>query len=50
METDDINENFLVNLWDAYKFKLIGALIGLLLLSIIYFVARRKYPEVGRLV
>ena len=47
METDDINENFLVNLWDAYKFKFIGVLISLLVLLIIYFFARRKYPEVS---
>ncbi|CAG8636551.1 11723_t:CDS:2, partial [Paraglomus brasilianum] len=33
------------NLWQTYKFKLIGLLVGLLILSIIYFIARRKYPE-----
>ncbi|CAG8463653.1 8895_t:CDS:10 [Paraglomus occultum] len=33
------------NLWETYKFKLIGLLVGLLILSIIYFFARRKYPE-----
>ncbi|CAG8463671.1 8896_t:CDS:2, partial [Paraglomus occultum] len=33
------------NLWETYKFKLIGLFIGLLILSIIYFFARWKYPE-----
>ncbi|CAG8623129.1 9596_t:CDS:2 [Paraglomus brasilianum] len=33
------------NLWDAYKFKFIGVLISLLVLLIICFFARQKYPE-----
>ncbi|CAG8530675.1 2621_t:CDS:2 [Paraglomus brasilianum] len=33
------------NLWAAYKIKLIGLFAGLLVLLVIYFFARRKYPE-----
>ncbi|CAG8615027.1 2004_t:CDS:2 [Paraglomus brasilianum] len=35
----------IANLWETYKFKLIGLVAALLILSIIYFFARRKYPE-----
>ncbi|CAG8600103.1 1138_t:CDS:10, partial [Acaulospora morrowiae] len=34
-----------VNLWDAYKFQLLAFFVGLWVLAIIYFLARRKYPE-----
>ncbi|CAG8569368.1 2329_t:CDS:10 [Paraglomus occultum] len=35
----------IANLWETYKVKLIGLFAGLLILSVIYFFARRKYPE-----
>ncbi|RIB15758.1 hypothetical protein C2G38_2143418 [Gigaspora rosea] len=34
-----------VNLWDDIKFKLLGLLVGIIGLSIIFLVARYKYPE-----
>ncbi|CAG8525951.1 1884_t:CDS:2 [Paraglomus brasilianum] len=47
--TSYLDETFgflpVANLWDACKFKFIGVLIGLLILAILYFCVRQKYPE-----